>query len=53
MAALFPDICWNFNFVKNHKIANNTAFAKAREKIYTDLQSVEFKENFDECRTKF
>ncbi len=39
--------------MKNHRIANNTAFTKAREKICTDLQSVVFKENFDECRTIF
>jgi hypothetical protein len=31
-----------FYFVKNHKIANNSTAAKAREKISTDLESSEF-----------
>jgi hypothetical protein len=30
---LFPDMFCNFYFVKNHKIAKNSATTKAREKI--------------------
>jgi hypothetical protein len=32
----------NFYFVKNHKIGNNSTTTKAREKISTDLESLEF-----------
>jgi hypothetical protein len=32
----------NFYLVKSHKIANNSATAEAREKISTDLESLEF-----------
>jgi hypothetical protein len=39
MAALVPDV---FYLVKNHKIANNSATTEAREKISTDLESLEF-----------
>jgi hypothetical protein len=31
-----------FFFVKNHKIADNSTTATAREKISTDLESLEF-----------
>jgi hypothetical protein len=34
---------WKFFFVKkNHKIADNSTTATAREKISTDLESLEF-----------
>jgi hypothetical protein len=39
--------------VKNHKIAKNSTNTKAREKISTDLDSLEFYKNFDVCLTKF
>jgi hypothetical protein len=42
-AALVPDIFCNFYFVKNHKIANNSATTEARENISADLESSEFK----------
>jgi hypothetical protein len=32
----------NFYLVKNHKIANNSTSAGAREKLSTDLESLEF-----------
>jgi hypothetical protein len=40
----------NSYLVKSHKTASNTATTKAREKICTDLESLEF---FDVCLTKF
>jgi hypothetical protein len=46
VAAWFPDMICNFYFVKNHKIANNSAATEAREKIRTDLESLDFLENF-------
>ncbi len=39
--------------MKNHKIANNSTTAKAREKISTDLEFLEIKKKFDMCLTKF
>ncbi len=36
-----PDTFCNFNLVKNHKIADNSTTAKAREKTNTDLESLE------------
>jgi hypothetical protein len=41
-AAWVPDMFCNFYLVKSHKIANNLADTKAREKINSDLESVEF-----------
>ncbi len=43
VAAWVTDMFHNFYLVKNHIIANNPATIKAREKISTDLQSLEFK----------
>ncbi len=40
----------NFYLAKNHKIANSSTTTKAREKINTYLESLEF---FDICFTKF
>jgi hypothetical protein len=42
VAALFPDMFGNFDLVKNHKIAKSSTTTKAREKIRTDLESLEF-----------
>ncbi len=39
VAALVPDMFCNFYFVKNLKIANNSATTEAREIISTDLKS--------------
>jgi hypothetical protein len=41
VAACVQDIYGNFYFVKRHKIANNSATAEAREKVSTDLESLE------------
>jgi hypothetical protein len=41
VAAWFPDTFCNFYLVKNHKIAKNSATIKAKEKISTDLESLE------------
>ncbi len=52
VAALVPDMFWNFYLVKNDKIANdnNSVNTQAREKIRTYLESLKF---FDVCLTKF
>jgi hypothetical protein len=42
VAALVPDMFYNFYLVKNHKIAKNSTTTKAREKISTFLESLEF-----------
>jgi len=44
VAALVPDMFYNFYFVKNHKNADNSATAttEAREKISTYFESFEF-----------
>jgi hypothetical protein len=42
VAALVPDMFWNFYLVKNDKIANNSVTTQAKEKISTDLESLEF-----------
>jgi hypothetical protein len=42
----------NFYLARNHKIANNAATGEAREKISTDLESIELKKK-DICLTKF
>jgi hypothetical protein len=41
-AAWFPDMFCNFYLVKNHKIVKNSTTTKAKEKISTDLESLEF-----------
>jgi len=53
VAALVPDMFWNFYLVKNNKIANNSAITQAREEISTYLESLEFQKFFDVCLTKF
>jgi hypothetical protein len=40
---MVPDVVCNFYSVKNHKSAKNTTTIKAREKISTDLESLELK----------
>ncbi len=40
VASLDPDMFCNFYFVKNHKIANNSATAEAGEKISTSFLDV-------------
>ncbi len=52
VAALVPDKFWNFYLMKNHKIVNNNATTKAREKG-TYLESLKFMNFFDVCLTKF
>ncbi len=47
MAALVLDMFWPFNFVKNHKIANNPTIMNDREKISAYLESLEFQQNFE------
>jgi hypothetical protein len=42
VAAWVPGMFCNFYLMKNHKIARNST-AKAKEKINTDLESLEFK----------
>jgi hypothetical protein len=42
VAAWVPDMFCKFYFVESHKIATNSAATEAREKISTDLKSVEF-----------
>ncbi len=42
VAALFPGMFFNLNLVNNHKIVKNSTTTKAREKISTDLESLEF-----------
>jgi hypothetical protein len=53
VAAWVQDMFCNFYLIQNHKIANNSTTIKAREKISTDLESLEFLKNFDACLTKF
>jgi hypothetical protein len=53
VAAWVTDMFCNFYFVKKYKIAKNSKTTKAREKIRTDLESLEFKKKFDICWTKF
>jgi hypothetical protein len=49
VAAWFPDLFCNFNLAKHHKIAKNSTTTKAREKICTDLEALEFQKKFDVC----
>jgi hypothetical protein len=42
VAALVPDMFFNFYVVKNNKIANNSPTIGAREKISTYLESLQF-----------
>ncbi len=53
MAERALDIFCNFYLVKSHKIAKNAETTEAREKIRTDLESVEFLQIFKMCLTKF
>jgi hypothetical protein len=42
VVAWVRDMFCKFYIVKNHKIVNNTTTVKARVKISTDLESLEF-----------
>jgi len=42
VAVLVPDMFFIFYLVKNHKIAKDSTITNAREKISTDLESLEF-----------
>jgi len=42
VAALVPDMFCNLHLVKNPKMAKNSATANAREKISTDIESLDF-----------
>ncbi len=53
VAAWFPDMFCNFYLLKNPKIAKNSTATKARDKISTDLKSLEFYNFFDICLTTF
>jgi hypothetical protein len=43
----------NFYLVKSHKVVNNSATIEAREKINTDLKSLEFQKFLGISLTKF
>ncbi len=47
VAALGPDMFFNFYLVKNFKITYNPITTEGREKISIDLESFEFKNFFD------
>jgi hypothetical protein len=47
VAAWVPDMFCKYHLVKNHKIANNSTTSKSREKISTELESLEFEQIFD------
>jgi hypothetical protein len=53
VAAWFPDMFCNFYLVKNHKVPKNLTATKAREKISSYLESLEFSKKFDVCLTRF
>ncbi len=50
VAAWFPDMFCNFYFLKNIKVAKNSTIATAREKISTNLKSLEFQKFFTYIR---
>jgi hypothetical protein len=51
VAAWVPDMFCNFYIAKNHQITKNSTTTKAREKISTYLETLEFLKNFDACLT--
>jgi hypothetical protein len=53
VAARVPDMFCNFYLVKSYKMSNNWANIEAREKMSTDLESLEFYKFYDACLTKF
>jgi len=53
VAALVPDMFYNFYLVKNHKIVNSSLTTDAREKITTYLESLEFCNFLKICLTNF
>jgi hypothetical protein len=52
VAAWVQDMFCYLYSVKSHKIANITATTEAREKICSDLESLNFLKLFDTCLTK-
>jgi hypothetical protein len=52
VAAWLPDVFCNFYLMKNHKIVKNSTTTKAKEKISTVSESLEFK-FFDVCLTRY
>ncbi len=52
MVAWVPDMFCNFYFVKSYKIDNKLTNTATREKLNTDLESLEFLKHFDACLTK-
>ncbi len=53
MAAWVPVVSCDFYLEKNHNISDNSITSKCREKISTDLESVEFYKCFDVSLAKF
>ena len=44
--SMAADMFCNFYLAKNHEIVNSSTFTKAKDKISTDLESLEFFEFF-------
>jgi hypothetical protein len=53
VAASVLDMFCNFYSAKNHKIAKNSTTTKAKVKISTDLEALQFWEFFNVCLVKF
>jgi hypothetical protein len=53
VAAWFPDMFNNSYSVKIHKIVNYLATTEGKEKISTDIETLEFYKTFNVCLTKF
>ncbi len=53
VAAWFPDMFNNSYLVKIHKIVNYLAITEGREKISTDIETLEFYKTFNVCLNKF
>jgi hypothetical protein len=53
VAALIPNMFYNFSLVKFFIIANNSSIFRAREKIKTDLESLKFYKFVGVGLTKF
>ncbi len=53
VAAWFPDMLNNSYLVKIHKIVNFSATTEAREKLSTNIETLEFYKTFNVCLTKF
>ncbi len=53
MTLLKENMFCNFNFVKIHKIPNNSGTTNVREKISADFKSLDFYKTVDLFLTKF